>query len=284
MPLDDLPPPLVPADCDVSGSPFMLIVRARELNSPAMTRGSAEGYRDHMILRLRSVDQFPSGSLPDDDIDLARLADYGRDVEAWRSVKSDALHGWIKCSDGRLYHPDVAEGVNNIWNARATAAEKGRKGARKRWGSNANSQRVTELKPGHSPAMPKPMPADSNGDGDGDGDGSKFNGRPASTKAVANRQRSEVVDLPDWLPRAEWNAFLEMRRKKKAPLEGRAQTLLIAKLSQLRNEGHDPAAVLDQSTLNSWKSVFEIKPTNRGTTEGGLSAARGIALALGDSR
>ena len=157
---DDLPAPLVPADCDVSNSPFLLIDRHRELNWRPLTRGSAEGFVAAHTLRLRSIDQFPSGTLPDDDIDLARLADRGRDVEGWCAIKADALHGWIKCSDGRLHHPDVAEGVKNIWQARVAAARKGRAGAKKRWG-RANSTAIANPMPGDSTAIANPMPGDS---------------------------------------------------------------------------------------------------------------------------
>lgn len=33
-------------------------------------------------------------------------------------VRQGALHGWIKCSDNRLYHPVVAEKVNSAWAGR----------------------------------------------------------------------------------------------------------------------------------------------------------------------
>jgi len=50
----------------------------------------------------------PAASLPDDDIELANLAGYGRVVKEWRKVREDALNGFVKCSDGRLYHSVIA--------------------------------------------------------------------------------------------------------------------------------------------------------------------------------
>jgi hypothetical protein len=51
----------------------------------------------------------PAASLPDDDLILARLLGYGRDLKGWKKVRAaGGLRGWVKCSDGRLYHPVVA--------------------------------------------------------------------------------------------------------------------------------------------------------------------------------
>jgi hypothetical protein len=47
---------------------------------------------------------------------LANLAGFGRNVDDWLLVRERALHGFIECDDGRLYHPVVAE--------KALAAEK----------------------------------------------------------------------------------------------------------------------------------------------------------------
>jgi hypothetical protein len=36
----------------------------------------------------------------------------------WKAVRIMALRGWVKCSDGRLYHKTVAEKVAQSWNSR----------------------------------------------------------------------------------------------------------------------------------------------------------------------
>lgn len=62
--------------------------------------------------------QNPAGTLPDDDMELARLAGLGRDVETWRRRRAGALHGWrpvrVLQADGgegpvRLAHPVMTE-------------------------------------------------------------------------------------------------------------------------------------------------------------------------------
>lgn len=64
---------------------------------------------------------------------------------------------------------------------------------------------------------------------------------------------------PSWLPADAWKAFVEMRKKIRKPLTEYAAELAIEKLTELRAEGHDPKAVLDQSTLNSWQGLFALK-------------------------
>jgi len=53
--------------------------------------------------------QCPAGSLPDHDRALAQLAGYGMVIKSWLAIKNEAMRGWIRCSDGRLYHPVVCE-------------------------------------------------------------------------------------------------------------------------------------------------------------------------------
>jgi hypothetical protein len=64
--------------------------------------------------------QVPAASLPDNDRVLANLAGYGRVVEAWLKVRAGALRNFILCSDGRLYHPVVAEKALTAWTGKLT--------------------------------------------------------------------------------------------------------------------------------------------------------------------
>lgn len=113
--MDNLPEPMVPEACDLRDFPFTPIFRARLFGSEFHARASDGGWRAGVTLWLKSWDQVPAGSLPDDDVSLCRLAELGRDRRAWAKVKDEALHGWVKCADGRLYHPVVAEGVTEAW-------------------------------------------------------------------------------------------------------------------------------------------------------------------------
>lgn len=84
-----------------------------------------------------------------------------------------------------------------------------------------------------------------------------------NTKHISSL-RSDIGPLPDWLPKEAWSGFLEMRRRIRAPMTPRAMTLAIRQLEELRQRGHDPTAILDQSTQNSWKGLFEPKGNGNG--------------------
>lgn len=60
--------------------------------------------------------EVPAASVEDDDDFLADLAMC--DPAAWDEVREDVLHGFIRCSDGRLYHPVVAEKAKEAWAAK----------------------------------------------------------------------------------------------------------------------------------------------------------------------
>jgi hypothetical protein len=108
----DLPAPLTPSSGDLRNFPFTPIFRSRLFGSSFHARSSDAEWRAGVTLWLKSWDQVPAGSLPDDDIDLCRLAELGRDLKTWSEIKPGAMRGWIKCSDDLWYHPVVAEGVN----------------------------------------------------------------------------------------------------------------------------------------------------------------------------
>lgn len=104
-----LPEPPVPAGEDLHGFAFTPWYRARFFGSAFQARANDAEWRAGVTLSLKAWDQMPAGSLPDDDIELCRLAELGRDVRTWRKVKPMALHGWYRASDGRLYNDVVAE-------------------------------------------------------------------------------------------------------------------------------------------------------------------------------
>lgn len=114
----DLPAPPVPPTIDLRGLPYMPldVVRLRDSELAVMTRG--DEFRCAVLLWCACWHQVPAASLPDDDLVLAQLAGFGRVVREWRKVKAGALRGFVKCSDGRLYHEVVAEKALDAWRGR----------------------------------------------------------------------------------------------------------------------------------------------------------------------
>ena len=107
--------PLTPADCDLRNFPFLHLDVVRLRDSDLVALESAEAFRAAVLLWCASWHQLPAASLPDDDRILANLAGYGRVVKEWLKVRGGALRGWVKCDDGRLYHPVLAKKANEAW-------------------------------------------------------------------------------------------------------------------------------------------------------------------------
>lgn len=116
--MTDLPAPLTPVDCDLRDFPFLPLDIMRLFNSEFHARSDDAVWRAGLTLWLKSFHQVPSSSVPDDDVALTRLAELGRDVKTWKKLREGALYGWIKCSDGRWYHPVVAEKALEAWNGK----------------------------------------------------------------------------------------------------------------------------------------------------------------------
>lgn len=116
--LTNLPAPLTPVDCDLRDFAFMPLDVVRLRDSDLAVTAEADEFRCAVLLWCASWHQVPAASLPDDDKVLAQYAGYGRVVKEWLKVREGALRGWVKCSDGRLYHAVVAEKANEAWLAK----------------------------------------------------------------------------------------------------------------------------------------------------------------------
>ncbi|CAB3644211.1 DUF1376 domain-containing protein [Trinickia soli] len=103
----DLPQPLTPADCDLAGYRWMPLDVERVIDSDTFGLSTGDEFKTAFRLWAKSWKQVPAASLPNDDKLLAHLA--GLEPATWKKRKAVALRGWILCSDGRLYHPVIAQ-------------------------------------------------------------------------------------------------------------------------------------------------------------------------------
>ena len=96
------------------------------------------------------------------------------------------------------------------------------------------------------------------------------NTTPINQKSEIRNQKSYIkkeeykntplqVVYPDWLPDVLWTDYLEHRKKLRKPMTERAKELAINKLRELKELGNDPQEVLQQSIVNGWQGLFEIK-------------------------
>lgn len=140
--MDQLPTPLTPKDCDLRDFHGTLIDRHRLRASRFNSRANNDEWRAGVNLWLSASDEVPAGSLPDDDIDLCRSADLHRDIQAWLTVKAVAMHGWVKCSDGRWYHPVVCEKALEAWIEKLTKRRLSAAGNAKRYKLEFDSSEI----------------------------------------------------------------------------------------------------------------------------------------------
>jgi len=97
----------------------------------------------------------------------------------------------------------------------------------------------------------------------------RFNQQPTNGQPTPNHKQEGLkkgkeekpknIELPAWVPRPEWEAYVEMRKAIKAPMTDGAKKLAIGKLKKMQEQGENPASVLEQSIFNSWKGLFVVK-------------------------
>ena len=264
--------PLTPADCDLRGLPFMPLDVVRLLDSDFFALSTPAEFKAGVSLWCKSWLQVPAASLPDDDRILAHLSGAGG---AWKKMKSGAMRGWRLCSDGRWYHPTVAEKANEAWRHRLSQRAK----IAKRWnrgtdddGSAGNSTEDTTV-----------STAVIQGTGRGRVKG-KEEEPDGSSPPKSPAPKPAGFALPEWVPEAEWLGFCEMRRRIKAPLTDRAKGGIIRELAKLAEEGHPPGRVLDQSTTNAWRGVFPLKDGTDERRQGNRGSGRPASGAGGFAR
>ena len=115
---DTLPPPLVPAEVVLRDFAFMPLDVQRLRDSDLASDETPEACWAAVLLWCAAWHQIPAGSIPATDSWQAKQCGYvsqGRIAPAWKKVRPGALRGWVACSDGRLYHPVVAEKANEAW-------------------------------------------------------------------------------------------------------------------------------------------------------------------------
>ena len=135
---EQLPDPLVPAEVDLRDFGFMPLDVQRLVTSETWIDAIDDPRIGHAAMSLwcEAWHQSPAGSLPDNDKVLYRLS-MCPNLKEWQRVRDRVMSGWVKCSDGRLYHATVAEKARDSWEkklaqrARTAAATEARERKRR---------------------------------------------------------------------------------------------------------------------------------------------------------
>lgn len=104
--------PLVPPECNLRDFSYMPLAFRRLFTSETWLLLNDEEKLVALRLWCESWHQVPAASLPDVDHVLAQLSGTDR---RWSRMREKVLRGWVKCTDGRLYHPVVAEYARDAW-------------------------------------------------------------------------------------------------------------------------------------------------------------------------
>lgn len=119
---EQLPAPLIAHDVDLRQFPRMQLDVIKLMNSDTWAIANGWEAKAAMNLWCRAWHQVPAGSLPDEDAVLAAFAG----VPNWHDHRAVALRGFIKCSDGRLYHPVLCNVANACFEIRRSYAARGK--------------------------------------------------------------------------------------------------------------------------------------------------------------
>jgi hypothetical protein len=116
-----LPLPLTPPDCDVSSFAGPILNVTRLKGSEFWLRADPQVSRAAIELWMFAWRQVPAASLPADPATLSKVC--GLTARRVRDMlngdfRHTALHGFVACEDGRLYHPVLAGDALRAWKTR----------------------------------------------------------------------------------------------------------------------------------------------------------------------
>lgn len=269
-----LPAPLTPTGCDLRPFRDMPLDIGRFRSSDLVTEEDPEAVLAAILIWGAAWHEVPAASVPENDRWLAKAAGYGRAVESWLRVRDAALRGFVKCSDGRLYHRTLSEKATSAWQGRLKyewrkAGERHRKAQRDI--PDARKTKFPEFEQWISAGTPSGSAGSEDlfrrNEGENTADfalkGMEGNGNEWSHESDANasgREREQPT-----VPADVMRHFREHRVKIKAAMTARAEELITAKLEKIRVlHGHDPTDVIAQSIECGWRGVFPLKDDQNG--------------------
>lgn len=139
--------PLSPPDCDLRGLEYMPLLGNHLYGSDFDAAATDAEYRAAQRLWWAAWNQKPAGSLPNNDEALCKHAGMGYELKRWLRVKQRALHGFVECDDGRLYHAFLCKQAVIAWEKRQAERLKNEADARrKRAERDARSQMFEALR------------------------------------------------------------------------------------------------------------------------------------------
>jgi 5-methylcytosine-specific restriction endonuclease McrA len=87
-------------------------------------------------------------------------------------------------------------------------------------------------------------------------------------KRRENKEKiKEKTNPPECISLKVWQDFIDHRNSIKKPMTEKAKSLMIARLMEMHEKGHDVNDILENSIINGWQGVFEPRDKNNGTNK-----------------
>lgn len=209
---DALPSPLTAVDCDCTDLDGFMLNTERLMASELVALSSHEVVAAALFLWCRAWKQRPAASLPDDDRVNAAFSKLP--LAKFRKLKDEILRGFVKCSDGRLYHRVLSEEATGAYE-RKLAFQKRRAADAKRLAEWRKNQRATHDET-HSETAPE-TPSETRFVQEGQGQGQD---RDQERKKDAAAPPPEVVSPKDRLWRDGIEAIGALAKKPPSEFRG----------------------------------------------------------------
>ena len=220
--MNELPAPLVEADVDCTDLDGFYLNVERLMSSELLALHGNEIIGAAVLLWCRAWKQRPAASLPDDDRVLAAFARLP--LKKFREVKDAVMRGFVKCSDGRLYHVFLSKVATEAYR-RKVAFQKRRGADAERLRQWRGSQKETaDVAPGTRDETQNEthgetrFVADRNGK---EGEGEGYIKRKSSPSESQKESASKGRRLPsDWRPTDDdWATAYRLLGRQKAEIE-----------------------------------------------------------------
>jgi uncharacterized protein YdaU (DUF1376 family) len=207
----------------------------------------------------RLIEEYMStGPLPN-DMPRVHLLIGAHTVEEKAAVEF-ILTEFFRLAGPKWYHEHCETEIKFL----ATLSANGRAAVETRWANNREQKRAKgeQSLSDHDVSVDTPVLRPNNG--------RKLGVLPQETRD--KRQVKPTLErfvVPDWVDQETWEAWEQMRVKIRKPLTDKARRLNLTKLAELRSQGQNPNAIIDQSTANGWAGFYAYKdekigsPTNR---------------------
>jgi hypothetical protein len=85
--------------------------------------------------------------------------------------------------------------------------------------------------------------------------------------SINENKRKIKTNPPECISLKVWQDFIDHRSSLKKPMTEKAKSLMISRLMEMHEKGHDVNDILENSIINGWQGIFEPKDKNNGTNK-----------------